>query len=137
MLRISWFALVSAYFICPDAVMASAACPDVPGAGALFERPTVRVVWVGEMHGTSEMPALFADLVCVASTTARRVVVALERGADEQPLWDRFLISDGGPAARAALLKGSDWTSPTQDGRNSVAMLALADRLREYKAQGR
>jgi hypothetical protein len=46
------------------------------------------------------------------STTRRPVVVALERGADEQPLWDRFLNFDGGPAARAALLKGSNWTSP-------------------------
>ena len=120
--RIGWFAIASICLTCHSvAAAAPEPCPEVPGSAVLFEQPAIRVVWVGEVHGTSEMPALFADLVCAAATTGRHVVVALERSQDEQPLWNSFLASDGGPTARAALLKGSLWTSTIQDGRSGKA----------------
>ncbi len=112
-------------------------CPPLPGAEVLFARPETKVVWVGETHGSAEQPALFGDLVCAAGATGRPVVVVLERGRDEQPAWDAFLRSDGGAAARAALMNGPLWSGSVQDGRSSVAMLALAERLRGYVREGR
>lgn len=117
------------------AILAGAgSCPPIDGAAALFD-DKVRTVWVGETHGTAEEPELFGDLVCLAATT-RPVIVALERGVEEQPLWDAYLASDGGPAARAAFLTAHSWTWELQDGRSSQAMLALADRLRLARRAG-
>ncbi len=109
-----------------------AACPDLPGADALFAPGEPRIIWVGEMHGTTELPGLFGDLVCHAAQSGREVVVALERLRSEQPAWDRFL-KDGD---RTALLAQGMWVLPTQDGRSSQAMLALAERLRRFVAEG-
>ena len=110
-------------------------CRDIPGVEVLFQRATTRVIWVGEGHGTVELPAMFGDLVCIASSKGKPVVVALERSQDDQALWDAFMASDGGAAAREKLLKGVD--SNSQDGRSSEAMFDLAERLRQYKYQGR
>lgn len=108
---------------------AGAACPDLPGAAALFEPGKPKIVWVGEMHGTAEMPALFADMVCIAGASGRKVVVLLERERGEQANWDAFLA--GGDRTR--LTAGKAWHWETQDGRSSEAMVALAERLRDYK----
>lgn len=110
-------------------------CADIPGVEVLFKRTSTRVIWVGEGHGTVEMPAMFGDLVCIASTKGKRVVVALERSQSDQVLWDSYMDSDGSKAAMEKLLNGVD--SKSQDGRSSVAMFALAERLRQYKHQGR
>lgn len=115
---------------------AAIACSAVPGAEALFANPQTQFVWVGETHGGSEPPALFADLVCLASQK-RQVAVALEHETSEQPLWNAFLKSDGGQRAQAALLQGANWKQKAQDGRSSQAMLALADRLRLLTAAHR
>jgi hypothetical protein len=119
---------------------AVASCGAVPGSEALFAAGRPRIVWVGEGHGTKEQPKVFASLACLAGRTGRQVVIALERGTDEQPYWDAFLASDGGPAARAALLKAQSWTGNIQDGRSSKAMLALAEQLRRehtaWRVQG-
>ena len=112
-------------------------CGAQPGTEALFASGKPRIIWVGEGHGTQEQPRAFLTLVCLAERTGRPVVVALERIQEEQPLWDAFLASDGGPEAQAALLKGAGWTSPTQDGRSSQAMAALAEQLRREHAAGR
>lgn len=115
---------------------AALTCTPVPGAEAVFANADTQFVWVGETHGTAEQPLLFADLVCLAAQK-RPVVVALEREVSEQPLWDAFLKSDGGPKAQAALLQGANWSQVTQDGRSSQAMLALAERLRRLYAAHR
>jgi len=115
---------------------AAPACATVPGVQSLFADRAKRIVWVGETHGTAQQPALFTDIVCAAARTRRPVTVALERVRSEQPAWDRFLSSDGGAAARADLLKSDGWRVKLQDGRSSVAMLALAERLRRDKAAG-
>ena len=109
-----------------------AACPDLPGADALFAPGEPRILWVGELHGTTELPGLFGDLVCRAAQSGREVIVALERPRSEQPAWDRFL-QDGD---RTALLAQGLWVLPMQDGRSSQAMLTLAERLRHFVAEG-
>lgn len=111
-------------------------CPPLLGADALVSAPAVKVIWVGELHGSAEQPALFGDLVCRAALR-RPVVVVLERNVSEQPAWDAFLGSDGGAAATATFLKDGGWSASMRDGRNSRAMLALARRLREDVRSGR
>lgn len=110
-------------------------CTPIAGADRLW-RPTTRWIVAGEVHGTAEMPAIFADLVCLAQRTGRPVYVALEYPSREQGLIDTWLASDGGSAARAALFKGFLWQLKNQDGRASEAFLRLFDRLRVMKQAG-
>jgi hypothetical protein len=111
-------------------------CPALSGADEVFRRPGVRVVWVGEVHGTMEAPRLFADLVCHAALTGRPVAIALEREDVDQAAWDRFLGSAGTEADRRALTSSESWTWKLQDGRSGLGMLALAERLRIYHQAG-
>jgi hypothetical protein len=111
-----------------------ASCTAVPGALPLLAEPERRAFIFGELHGTAEIPAMFADLVCQASAQGR-VIVGLEMPESSQPALDAWLISDGGAAARASLLADSFWRFT--DGRASQAMLALLERLRALKAAGR
>lgn len=112
-------------------------CEPFPGLEQLWTRPETRFVVFGEMHGTEETPGLFGEAVCAASRD-RPVVVALE--AQPELLAgavSAYLASDGGPAARAALLAADHWNMPLTDGRSSMAMFRLFERLRELKATGR
>lgn len=109
------------------------ACLALPGAREVLAGPQ-RWIIVGEVHGTAEAPAAFGDLVCHAGS-AKPVVAAVEQPESDQPLIDAYMASDGGEAARAALLKGRMWT--TRDGRSSVAYLALFETLRLRVRDGR
>lgn len=119
------------------AAQAAAPCVALPGIDALLATPKLQWLMLGEQHGTSETPAAFADIVCHASRARRPVIVALEMFESEQPAIETFLTSDGGPAARAALLTSATFAAKMQDGRGSTAMLTLLDRLRMMKMSGR
>jgi hypothetical protein len=109
-------------------------CTEIPGA----EQLNAAILVMGELHGTVEMPAQFGQLVCAAASKGggRPVLVGLEVYANGQAALDAFLDSDGGPAARQALLDQEFWRREYQDGRSSVARLALIDELRRYRAGG-
>jgi erythromycin esterase-like protein len=96
-----------------------------------------RVVMLGEMHGTREIPALVATLIEQRVARGRREVLALEIDSAEQRRIDRYLASDGASAARKALLSGEHWTEMHHDGRDSVAMLGLIERMRHLRSTGR
>ncbi|HEX7848590.1 MAG TPA: hypothetical protein VF485_02545 [Sphingomonas sp.] len=96
----------------------------------LWARPETRWIIVGELHGTNETPDAFTNLVCLAAESRGAVTVAIEYPIDMQSVLDAWLDSDGGEAARAALLAGPFWRSPQQDGRTSIAFLHMLDRLR-------
>lgn len=112
-------------------------CQPLKGIEAVFARPEAGVVWVGEIHGTNEMPDLFGDMVCAAGADGHPVIVVLERLPVEADFWNIFLGSDGGDEARGQLLMGFQWRNLSQDGRSSAAMLDLADRLRRLRQAGR
>jgi len=118
------------------AAMSAVACMPFPALQKPLSAPNIKIIWAGEVHGTDEQPALFADIVCEASTVRRPIVVALERSIGEQAAWDAFINSDGGSVSIGRLLKGMDWSSSEQDGRSSLAMLRLALKLRLYKSEG-
>jgi hypothetical protein len=109
---------------------AAPGCVPVKGATTLWAKRETRWIIVGEMHGTNEIPDGFTNLVCLASRSRGAVTVAIEYPADMQPVLDAWLDSDGGEAARVALLAGPFWRNPMQDGRTSVAFLRMLDRLR-------
>jgi len=112
-------------------------CRPVAGAERLWDKPETQWVMIGEMHGTAEMPATFADLVCQAAATSHRpVTIALEQDVEMQPAIDAFLTSDGGAVARNAFLAAPMWRGKMQDGRSSQAMLLLYDRLRVMRQAG-
>lgn len=128
--------LLAGALLAPSTAAAAPACDPVPGAEQLWSRPETRFVFIGEMHGTAEAPAAFADLVCLASA-ARPVTVAIEAPASSQPKLDSFLSSPDTGAARAALLADSFWTNPFKDGRSSLAMLAMLEDVRRLRLAGR
>lgn len=110
-------------------------CKPIPGAEMLWAKPTTRFILVGEIHGTRETPAIFADLVCAAADGKRPIVVAIEHEVSEQPALDVFMASSGDAIAVRTLLADPDWSG--QDGRKSEAYLALIENLRRMKAEGR
>ena len=117
---------------------ASLICAAPAGAEALWDDPQVRFVIVGELHGTVEAPAAFAEMACDASAD-QPLVVALELSDQMQPSLDQWMSSDGGTAAKRAFLDQPFWKEAVTkgDGRSSEAMLAMLERLRDLKAGGR
>ena len=113
--------------------LAAAACSPIAGAGALWSHPSLRYVIVGEMHGSAETPAIFADLVCAARASGRTVIAAIEHSPEEQEAIDAFLHSEEPGNARENLLSLKGWQST--DGRASRAMFGLLQSLREMKVE--
>ena len=109
---------------CPSAV---ATPPGLTVAGT--------TLILGELHGTREVPAFAASLVCHAARTTA-TVLALEVPYTEQTRIDAFLASNGDAKARADLLRGDFWDFPMQDGRRSKAMVSLLDATRRWRARG-
>jgi hypothetical protein len=88
-------------------------------------------VLVGEVHGTTEAPAIFADLVCSARETGRSIIVGVE--LRDQHSLDVFMSSQK-HAGLGELLSTEEWRR--NDGRTSAAMLALVEQLRVLKLEG-
>jgi hypothetical protein len=106
-------------------------CRPVSGVDELWSKPGLRFVLVGEMHGTSEAPAIFYDLACSARSLKRPIVVGIERPSREQGAIDAFLAPQDHASAVRALLSEKGWN--TFDGRSSRAMLLLLEELRALK----
>jgi hypothetical protein len=81
-------------------------------------------IFIGELHGSNEAPAAFADLVCEALAKHGHVTVALERPTSEQMTLDEMLMGKDLPEAKRRLLNLPDWKTG-MDGRASEAMVRL------------
>lgn len=119
------------------AAAALAVTPCVPPSGheALWT-PEYRFVIVGEMHGTAETPAAFAQLVC-AATEQGPVIVALELPTATQPQLDAFLAASDEATAVEILRPTIFGDSNMADGRTSLAMIGMLQTIRRLKAEGR
>lgn len=113
------------------ALASSSACTPIPGVEALW-KDEIRYVVVGEMHGTTETPAAFADMVCAARGKGP-VTVALEFSEGMQPMLDAFMAAESDEAARAILAAYPHGPFVHHDGRGSVAMLDMLLRLRAMR----
>jgi hypothetical protein len=109
-------------------------CQPVSGLSALLKRGNIMLF--GEMHGTQEIPAFIADVVCITARRRIPVTLGLEIPFEEQAAIDRFLDSGGGAAAEARLTEGGFWRPKLQDGRPSIAMLRLIGQARALRASG-
>lgn len=125
-----------ALFAAASLLAADPTCAPPPGAEALWT-PEARYVIVGEIHGTTETPAAFAQLVCAAAEQGP-VTVALELPTEMQPQLDAFLIATDDASAAATLHETSFWVRDPerQDGRSSMAMLEMMQSIRRLKAGG-
>ena len=96
-----------------------------------------RLLVLGELHGTAQIPALVARL---ATAYARQgpLTLALEVPHSEQPAIDRYLDSDGADGAWQALAATPFWQvhDDQHDGRRSVQMRQLIEVVRALRAQG-
>ncbi len=91
-----------------------------------------RIVAIGELHGTVEIPRMVGELVCRIASGGGEVILAIEHEAGEQAAIDHA-VATGDPAQ---LLAQPLWTKAHQDGRSSEAMLALVLRVHELRAAG-
>jgi hypothetical protein len=107
-------------------------CSPIPEAHQIWSKSSLRWVFIGEWHGSNEVPAAFRDLVCDALANGKHVTVALERPTSEQAALDRILTSKNLPDAKALLLRQPGWKE-NLDGRSSEAMLRLLLSLRELR----
>lgn len=108
----------------------SKTCRAVSGLSPLLKRGNVLLF--GEIHGTQEIPAFIADVVCMAAKKRIPVTLGLEIPFDEQEAIDRFIDSGGRSAAKARLTQEAFWK--IKDGRSSIAMLELIDQVRAMRA---
>lgn len=109
-----------------------AACAEIPGTAPLLSAG--RIVMVGEIHGSSEMPAEFMRIVCSALQRGQAVSVGLEM-VDPKRALDAYVGSGGDAAARRALLAERHWNG-MRDGRSSLAWLGMIDTFRAWRQQG-
>jgi hypothetical protein len=109
-------------------------CRAIAGLAPLLHPGAVIVF--GEQHGTVESPLFVGDAVCAATRAGIPVVLGLEIPTSEQAGIAQFLASPGSAADREALTRGAFWNRAQQDGRSSVAMEALLDRVRALRARG-
>lgn len=133
----SWFLL--SLLLCAAAGAVDPA-PDYAEEIALV-RPQLaeeRLILLGEMHGTREIPALVAELIDELSA-GQPLVLALEVGVGEQAAFDLYLNSDGGTDARLELERSPFFavSSDQHDGRRNRQALALIEKVRELKRRGR
>ncbi len=110
-------------------------CRPVDGLAAILQPKAV--VLFGELHGTVEAPAFVANALCLAAEAGHAVTLALEVPHEEGGRLAAFLASEGGAAARSALLEGDFWKRPYQDGRSSRAMADLLETARALQRSGK
>jgi len=109
------------------------ACRRFSGAEQIWSNPSLRFVFIGEVHGSNETPAALRELLCDALVHGRHVTVALERPSVEQADLDRVVTAKDASAAVARLLRQPGWRQGGFDGRASKAMLRLLLSLREFQ----
>lgn len=110
---------------------------DTAASDVMERFPDFSVLWLGELHGTREAPAL-ALAIAQRAVAAAPLRVALEIDVREQARIDAWLDSAGFGAHWDALLTGAFWNLPPSqsDGRRSTAMFELLDGLRRLCAEG-
>jgi hypothetical protein len=108
-------------------------CTDVPGTETIITGH--KIVMVGEVHGTKEMPQMFTRLVCASLLRGNPVSVGLELPSSQQAPLDQYMASDGGTSARNALLASAFWVKG-KDGRQSTANFEMIEALRVLRHAG-
>jgi hypothetical protein len=105
-------------------------CAEIANFDTLQSR---RLIVLGELHGTREVPKFVSDLACNFAKRGIETIVALEIPMDTQPSIDAVLGSRIESTA-SAMSKVRHWTSTMRDGRSSEAMWNLILSIRAINA---
>jgi erythromycin esterase-like protein len=97
-----------------------------------------RLILLGEMHGTQQIPKLVGALVS-AYAEQGPVLLGLEVHHSEQAALRRYLASDGGSGARSALEATPFWNvnGLQHDGRRNHETLDLIEQVRRLRVRGK
>jgi erythromycin esterase-like protein len=97
-----------------------------------------RLILLGEMHATQEIPTLVGKLVAVYSQQGP-VLLGMEVHRSEQAALRRYLASDGGKSAQSALQASPFWNvkGVQHDGRRNYDALDLIEEVRRLRHHGR
>ncbi len=93
-----------------------------------------RILIIGELHGTNEIPAMTAAIACSILNSGKPLILGLEIPTDRQEAINSFLTSQGSGTDKAQLI-ASDF-GKLVDGRASHAMFNLLDSMRKLRAAG-
>ena len=105
-------------------------CEMINGLDAIDKH---RFIMFGEQHGTVEIPQKFGDMVCHAIVNTKgKIAVLLELPASLQQKLNEYFA---GKVTQQQFLSHPVWSPKWQDGRYSLAMLSLIDRLKSYHQQ--
>lgn len=112
--------------------------PEAAAATLVRDAGEHRLLLLGEMHGTREIPQLVAHLVTSYAADGP-VLLGLEIPGSGQADLRRYLDSAGTDADRAVLLATPFWNvqGDQHDGRRSHDVLDLIEHVRQLRAQGR
>lgn len=99
----------------------------------IADLPSNSVIVFGELHGTNEIPAFFADQVESLLSAGRTVHVGLEMTASDDDAL-RAALSLPEAEQHRALLELEQWRTGT-DGRNSLAMARMLRQLGELQSR--
>lgn len=110
-------------------------CSPPEGTAALLDRPE-KIIVVGELHGTTEVPVAFAGLVCEAANQSA-VTVALELPETDQSLLDAVMTAPDEETATRFLMSGDFGDPRRADGRHSAAMFQMIIDIWKIRATGR
>lgn len=90
----------------------------------------------GELHGTQEMPAYVASVLCFLSTDIKPIKLGIEYLPDQLPYLIKYIDSSGTRQDKEALVFNPYWSAKYQDGRTSQAMFELVDQVRLLRKSG-
>ncbi|MEZ5985059.1 MAG: hypothetical protein R3B94_03810 [Hyphomonas sp.] len=120
----------------PEATSAdmAAECGAPAGWESIAEASEHKVLIFGESHGTNEMPDAFARYVCAASAQGGKTLVLLEIDTSYE---DTFSEASDAADPHAVLVTEMPKYWSSTDGRGSVAMLDMVERLITLRQAGR
>ncbi len=95
-----------------------------------------KVIVLGELHGTKEIPRFVEQLTCQFLALGKAVTVALELPSTEQASLDEFMQSRGADTDRKKMLSTRFWSKTLRFGTNSEAVADLIAALRQRKFDG-
>jgi erythromycin esterase-like protein len=121
-----------------QASLAEGEPPELASQTLVAAAGDARLLLLGEMHGTREIPRLVAH-VATHYAAEGPVLLGLEIPGSGQPHLRRYLDSAGTDADRAALLATPFWNvqGDQHDGRRSHDVIELIEHVRQLRAQGR
>jgi hypothetical protein len=97
------------------------------------------VVFIGERHGTTEIPKYVGAMICHATKNHRAVHVALELPEDWTASLNHFINTDAEDRSVRNFFVSPEWkkrVAHSPDGLTSKAMVALIEQLRQLRQQG-